>query len=69
MKILPAVERWPIATPRRLNEASDNTLKISHEIIVIQRNRSSSEKPKGADLIIIVSRGLGAWNRLLKVNG
>ena len=52
---------------RTLNEASDKTLKISHEIIGGPPNQVIVEEAEswGADLILMGSRGLGVWNRLL----
>lgn len=52
---------------RKLNEASDKTLKISHEIIGGPANQVIVEEAAtwGADLIVMGSRGLGVWNRLL----
>lgn len=55
-------------TMRKLNEASaDKTLKISHEIIGGPPRQVIVEEAEswGADLIVMGSRGLGAWNRLL----
>ena len=52
---------------RKLNEAPDKTLKFSHEIIGGPPNQVIVEEAEswGADLILMGSRGLGAWNRLL----
>jgi nucleotide-binding universal stress UspA family protein len=52
---------------RKLNETSDKTLKISHEIIGGPPRQVIVEEAEawGADLIVMGSRGLGAWNRLL----
>ena len=52
---------------RKLNEASDKTLKISHEIIGGPPSQVIVEEAEswGADLIVMGSRGLGAWSRLL----
>lgn len=52
---------------RKLNEASDKTLKISHEIIGGPAKQVIVEEAGtwGADLIVMGSRGLGVWNRLL----
>jgi nucleotide-binding universal stress UspA family protein len=52
---------------RKLNEVSDKTLKISHEIIGGPARQVIVEEAEswGADLIVIGSRGLGVWNRLL----
>ena len=52
---------------RKLNEISDKTLKISHEIIGGPPRQVIVEEAEawGADLIVMGSRGLGAWNRLL----
>src|SRR5574338_925419 len=52
---------------QKLEETSDKTLKISSEIIggpVRQVIIEEAEK-WDADLIVMGSRGLGAWNRLL----
>jgi len=51
----------------RLNTSTDKTLKISSEIIQgSPRQVIIDEAEKwGADLIVMGSRGLGAWNRLL----
>ena len=51
----------------KLNEVSDKTLKISHEIIGGPPNQVIVEEAEswGADLIVMGSRGLGVWNRLL----
>jgi nucleotide-binding universal stress UspA family protein len=52
---------------RKLNEASDKTLKISHESIGGPPREVIVEEAEnwGADLIVMGSRGLGVWNRLL----
>lgn len=52
---------------RKLSKASDKTLKISHEIIGGSPSQVIVEEAErwGADLILMGSRGLGAWNRLL----
>ena len=52
---------------RKLNEASDKTLKIKHEIIGGPAGQVIVEEAAtwGADLIVMGSRGLGVWNRLL----
>ena len=52
---------------RKLKEASEKTLKISHEIIDGPPSQVIVEEAEswGADLIVMGSRGLGAWNRLL----
>lgn len=52
---------------RKLKEAPDKTLKISHEIIGGPPRQVIVEEAEswGADLILMGSRGLGAWNRLL----
>lgn len=52
---------------RKLNETSDKTLKISHEIIGGPPSQVIVEEAEnwGADLIVMGSRGLGAWSRLL----
>ena len=52
---------------RKLSEASDKTLKISHDIIGGPPSQVIVEEAEnwGADLIVMGSRGLGAWNRLL----
>ncbi len=51
----------------KLNEVSDKTLKISHEIIGGPPSQVIVEEAEswGADLILMGSRGLGVWNRLL----
>ena len=50
-----------------MSEASDKTLKITHEIIGGPPSQVIVEEAQkwGADLIVMGSRGLGAWNRLL----
>ena len=50
---------------RKLNEAPD--LKVTHEIIGGPPRQVIVEEAEswGADLIVMGSRGLGAWNRLL----
>ena len=55
------------AAVRKLNESSDKTLKISHEIIQGPPKQVIVEEAEkwGADLIVLGSRGLGAWNRML----
>lgn len=52
---------------RKLNDVSDKTLKISHEILGGPPRQVIVEEAEnwGADLIVIGSRGLGVWNRLL----
>lgn len=52
---------------RKLSEASDKTVKMTHEIILGPPNQVIVEEAQnwGADLIVMGSRGLGAWNRLL----
>jgi len=52
---------------RKLNGATDTTLKISHEIIAGPVKQVIVEEAEnwGADLIVMGSRGLGVWNRLL----
>ena len=52
---------------RKLNAASDKTLKITHAIIGGPPRQVIVEEAEswGADLIVMGSRGLGAWNRLL----
>jgi nucleotide-binding universal stress UspA family protein len=52
---------------RKLEEASDKTLKFSHAIIGGSPGQVIVEEAEnwGADLIVMGSRGLGAWNRLL----
>ena len=52
---------------RKLKEASEKTLKISHEIIDGPPSQVIVEEAESwrADLIVMGSRGLGAWNRLL----
>jgi nucleotide-binding universal stress UspA family protein len=52
---------------RKFSEASDKTLKISHEIITGPARQVIVEEAEswGADLIVMGSRGLGAWSRLL----
>ena len=52
---------------RKLSEASDKTLKITHEIIGGPPSQVIVEEAQKweADLIVMGSRGLGAWNRLL----
>jgi nucleotide-binding universal stress UspA family protein len=51
----------------KLNDASDKTLKINHEIIGGPAGQVIVEEAEswGADLIVMGSRGLGAWSRLL----
>jgi nucleotide-binding universal stress UspA family protein len=52
---------------RKFNGATDTTLKISHEIITGPVKQVIVEEAEnwGADLIVMGSRGLGVWNRLL----
>lgn len=52
---------------RKLSDASERTLKISHDIIGGSPTQAIVEEAEswGADLIVMGSRGLGAWNRLL----
>ena len=52
---------------RKLNEASDKTLQVSHEILGGPTKQAILEEAEtwGADLIVMGSRGLGAWSRLL----
>ena len=52
---------------RKLSEASDKTLEISHAIIGGPPSQVIVEEAEswGADLIVMGSRGLGVWNRLL----
>ena len=49
------------------NENGDKSLKISHEIIGGPPGQVIVEEAEtwGADLIVMGSRGLGVWNRLL----
>lgn len=51
----------------KLNTIEDKTLKISSEIIQGSARQVIVEAAEGwgADLIVMGSRGLGAWNRLL----
>ena len=51
----------------KLNSMGDETLKISSQIIQGPPGQVIVEEAEraGADLIIMGSRGLGAWNRLL----
>jgi nucleotide-binding universal stress UspA family protein len=51
----------------KLNEVSDKTLKISQESIDGPPREVIVEEAEswGADLIVMGSRGLGVWNRLL----
>lgn len=51
----------------KLNDASDKTLKINHEIIGGPAGQVIVEEAEswGADLIVVGSRGLGAWSRLM----
>lgn len=51
----------------RLSTVADKTLKISSEIIQGPPRQVILEEAEkwGADLIVMGSRGLGAWNRLL----
>lgn len=52
---------------RKLSEPLGQTLKISHEIIAGPVKQVIVEEAEswGADLIVMGSRGLGTWNRLL----
>ena len=52
---------------RKLNDSADKTLKISQAIIGGPPSQVIVEEAEnwGADLILMGSRGLGAWNRLL----
>lgn len=52
---------------RKLEEGSGKTLKISREVIRGPASQVIVEEAEswGADLIVMGSRGLGAWNRLL----
>ena len=54
-------------TLTKLKAAPDNRLKITGEVIQGSPNQVIVEEAErwGADLIIMGSRGLGAWNRLL----
>lgn len=51
----------------KLQTIEDKTLKISHEIIQGSPRQVIVDEAEqwGADLIVMGSRGLGAWNRLL----
>ena len=62
-----AAEAVIASAMRKLKEASEKTLKISHEIIDGPPSQVIVEEAEswGADLIVMGSRGLGAWNRLL----
>jgi nucleotide-binding universal stress UspA family protein len=62
-----AAEAVIASAMRKLKEASEKTLKISHEIINGPPSQVIVEEAEswGADLIVMGSRGLGAWNRLL----
>lgn len=62
-----AAEAVIASSMRKLKEASEKTLKISHEIIDGPPSQVIVEEAEswGADLIVMGSRGLGAWNRLL----
>ena len=52
---------------RKLEKGSDKTLKIGREVIGGPASQVIVEEAErwGADLIVMGSRGLGAWNRLL----
>ena len=52
---------------RKFSNLSDKTLKVSHEIITGPPRQVIVEEAAswGADLIVMGSRGLGAWSRLL----
>ena len=52
---------------RRLKEASDKSLKMSHAILGGPPSQAIVEEAQswGADLILMGCRGLGVWNRLL----
>lgn len=52
---------------QQLNETSDKSFTISHEIIGGPPSQVIVEEAEawGADLIVMGSRGLGAWNRLI----
>lgn len=52
---------------RKLSEAWDKSLKISQEIIGGPPSQVIVEEAEtwGADLVVMGSRGLGVWNRLL----
>jgi nucleotide-binding universal stress UspA family protein len=52
---------------RKFSDSSDKTLKISHEIIGGPPSQVIVEEAEkwDADLIVMGSRGLGAWNRLM----
>lgn len=52
---------------RKLSDASDKPLKISHDIIGGPPSQVIVEEAEswGADLIVMGSRGLGVWNRVL----
>jgi nucleotide-binding universal stress UspA family protein len=54
-------------TVTRLKAASDKKLKITGEVVQGSAGQMIVEKADqwGADLIVMGSRGLGAWNRLL----
>ena len=62
-----AAEAVIASAMRKLKEASEKTLKISHEIIGGPPSQVIVEEAEswGADLIVMGSRGLGAWSRLL----
>jgi nucleotide-binding universal stress UspA family protein len=51
----------------KLSTTEDKTLKISSEVVQGPAGQAIVEKAErwGADLILMGSRGLGAWNRLL----
>lgn len=52
---------------RKFSDSADKTLKISHEIIGGPPSQIIVEDAEkwDADLIVMGSRGLGAWNRLM----
>ena len=52
---------------RKLSEAWDKSLRISHEIIPGAPSQVIVDEAQdwGADLVVMGSRGLNAWNRLL----
>jgi nucleotide-binding universal stress UspA family protein len=52
---------------RKLNEASDKTLRVSHELLGGPAKQAILDEAEkwGADLIVMGSRGLGAWSRLV----
>ena len=51
----------------KLSAVEDKTLKLSSELVSGSPGQAIVEKAErwGADLILMGSRGLGAWNRLL----